>query len=357
MGLNWLFTLAAAAAGSIAAKKVKLPVPYMVGAMIGTAVYNVITGDAETVWNAKFFSQALSGIFVGLSISRDDLKSMGRLIKPAFILCIGFAFFTAGAGYLIYRLYSLDLATSFLVCVPGGMIDISLMAYDFNADPVMVSFIQTFRVFSVLLIFPPIISVLSKHMKKNPGQTNMENIGKTEEKSGGGGPWNRTEVRFLATTAAALGGGYLGLISGIPAATLTFSMLAVAAFNLISGKAYFPDKYRKYVQLVAGTIIGAGITIETVIDLRYAVLPMLTVIFLYLIFDLLISIVMTKTGGVDYLTSLFAASPAGASDMALIASEIGGQSPKIALLHVCRLLSVYMLFPTWVKFLISVFSS
>ena len=352
MGLNWLFTLAAAAAGSIAAKKVKLPVPYMVGAMIGTAVYNVITGEAQIVWNARFFTQALSGIFVGLSISRDDLKNISLLIKPALIMCVGFAFFTAGAGYLIHCLYSLDLATSFLVCVPGGMIDISLMAYDFNADPAMVSFIQTFRVFSVPLFFPPIISALSKHLKTSE-QDAVKDIRETEEKSREEGVWNKRGINFFATTVIALGGGYLGLISGMPAGTMSFAMLAVAAFNLISGRAYFPDKYRKYVQLVAGTVIGVGITMETVVNLRYAILPMLTVILFYLVFDFLISIAMTKTGGVDYLSSLFAASPAGASDMALIASEIGGQSPKIALLHVCRLLAVYMLFPTWVKFLIS----
>ena len=107
--------------------------------------------------------------------------------------------------------------------------------------------------------------------------------------------------------------------------------------------------------MIAGGLIGLSMSMDTVRRLPTIVLPAFILIGSYVLVNFLIAWLMTKTRKIDYISAMFAASPGGASEFALIASEIGGESPKIAVLQIVRLLSVYTLFPLLVKFMIRIF--
>jgi membrane AbrB-like protein len=117
----------------------------------------------------------------------------------------------------------------------------------------------------------------------------------------------------------------------------------------------FDRKYKKAVQVIAGGLIGLSMSMDTVRRLPTIIVPALILIGSYVLVNFLIAWLMTKTRKIDYISAMFAASPGGASEFALIASEIGGESPKIAVLQIVRLLSVYTLFPILVKFMIRIF--
>ena len=111
-------------------------------------------------------------------------------------------------------------------------------------------------------------------------------------------------------------------------------------------------KYKQYVQVLAGSLIGLSITMDTIRNLKNIILPTITLIVGYIVANFIISYLMAKTRKIDRISAMFASSPGGASDMALVASEIGGDSPKIAVLQIIRLVSCYIIFPVWTKFLI-----
>ena len=339
-------------AGVIIARKIKMPVPFMIGSMVGVAVFNILTGEAYMPKEMKVFTQSISGAYIGLSLSRRDLRNMRELLAPTLVLIVCFLGFTAIMGFINYYLFHLDAATSFLVAIPGGVTEISLMASEVGADPAIVSFLQTFRLFSVYLFFPSIITFMSKRveMEETEALSNTDEVIK-DSFIDRIVPDNRT-VRQLIVAVIGLIGGYLGKLSGLPAGTLSFAMILVILVHINSNKLFLERKYKQYVQVLAGMLIGVSISMDTVRNIGKIILPTIVLILAYIIANFIISYLMAKTGKIDRISAMFASSPGGASDMALVASEIGGDSPKIAVIQIIRLVSCYIIFPIWSKFLI-----
>lgn len=355
--LGIVLTVLVATAGAFIAKKLHIPIPFMLGAMIGVAAYNIFTGSAMLPAKTKFFTQSVSGVLIGLSLTRKDVRNLKELIGPALILVVCFLFFTASVGLLMNKVFGFDPATSFLICVPGGVVDISLMAYDLNANPAIVSFVQSFRLFFVYLIFPVLITWVSKKTGTGDGgdplsETDVEVKETFIDRII---PDNRV-VKHIVTLACGLIGAWIGTRLGLPAGALSCSMVAVILLNMNSQRAMFDRKYKKAVQVIAGGLIGSSITMETVVRLPSVFLPTVVLMICYVAFNFLISFLMRLTKRIDFVSAMFASSPGGASDMALIASDLGGQSPKIAILQIVRLISVYTIFPFLVKFMIGLVS-
>ncbi|VEH33297.1 ammonia monooxygenase [Streptococcus equi subsp. equi] len=63
---------------------------------------------------------------------------------------------------------------------------------------------------------------------------------------------------------------------------------------------------------------------------------------------------MYKKGILDLQSALFASSPAGATDISLLAGELGGDMPKIAGIQISRTLYTVVIMPLLVKWLISI---
>ena len=336
--LRLILTLVSAVLGVFAAKKLKLPVPFMLGAMLGVAVFNIFSGEAWFPREIKTYTQSISGAYIGLSLTRRDIKNIKQLIAPTLVMLFGFLVFTTGVGLILFKVFGLDMATSFLVAIPGGVTEISLMAYDVGADPAIVSFLQTFRVFAVYLIFPAMITKTRERV----------GIEETEALEGeADGPKreyfidrfipDNDVLRQLMTAVIGIIGGLIGKATGLPAGTLSFAMIMVIIVHINSNKLHLER--------------GLSISMDTVHSFGKIVAPALSLIFFYVAANYIISWFMAKTKKIDFISSMFASAPGAASDMALIASDIGGDSPKIALLQIIRLVACYSIYPMWTKLL------
>ncbi len=348
-----ILTLLVAIIGGFIAQKLKFPAPFMLGAMLGVAIFNIITGNAYMPSDLKVFTQAISGAYIGLSISRSDIKSIAKLIEPILVLIICFLTFTTVMGCLFYYVFDMDIATSFLVVIPGGVTEISLMAHEVGAEPDTVSFMQTFRLFAVYLTFPSIITSMSK--KYNMGNIDHEEYSEEKREY-----WidkyipNNVYLQQIIIVIIAIIAGYIGKASGVPAGTLSFSLIATMLIHFNSNKLHLDKKYKKGVQVIAGSLVGESIGMETILHLNQLIVPTIIMIIAYIIANFIISYLMKKTYKIDRISAMFASSPSGASDMTLIASEIGENTPKIAICQIVRLVCCYTIFPIWVKFLIGI---
>lgn len=351
-----IITIVVATIGGWIASKFKLPAPFMIGALIAVAVLSVSTDVAYMPSGIKSFTQSITGIFIGMRLRKKDIIELKTLIMPAIVLVVGFMIFTFLMGNILHFLYSMDYATAFLVVIPGGVVDVSLMAYDLNADPLVVSLIQTFRLSTVLIIFPSIIGLYKNRYPEanSSAETIVDEIIQSDSFIDRFIP-DKKIVKFIFTLLVGLFGGYVGYISKLPAGSLSISMIFTAVVKMNSRRIELPMKFRWGAQILAGSIIGSGVTMTTILGIKDTILPALTVMIGYIIANFIISYFMKKTGKVDRITAMFSSSPGGASDMALIAADIGGESPKIAVLQIVRQLSALTLFPIFVKLLLMIF--
>ena len=157
--------------------------------------------------------------------------------------------------------------------------------------------------------------------------------------------------KTLITLIIAAAGGLIGLKLKIPAGALIGAIVAVAAYNIFTGKAGIPVNLKIAAQIILGGVIGLSINMEAVRGLKTVIVPGLILVAVLFVFSIIAGFIISKTTGMDLYTALFSCSPGGLSEMSIIADSYGADISKVVLVHLIRILSVILFFPIITVFL------
>ncbi|HJG31997.1 MAG TPA: AbrB family transcriptional regulator [Collinsella ihuae] len=343
--IHILATLFIAVAGFLVARRIGIPVPAMIGSMLAVGIVSAFTGFTEMPAPIKAISQGISGAFIGLSISRRDVRNVPHMIKPLILLITLLTVNTISLGIVFHVFFGWDLMTGLLSCVAGGIADVSLIAMDLDADASTVAIMQTLRLATVLAFLPSWVQFMTRNIDEE------EDSGPSLDMSHVANPtvldrFINTQGRKTAfTLIIALTCGAVGYASGIPAGSLVCSLIVVAALNIFTDACAMPMTIKRIAQVLAGSLVGSSVTPETISHLNTIVGPVIIMMAMYMIVNYTFSKIATKTGMLDMKSALFASSPGGASDMALIAGDLGADLAKIAVLQICRVIYASALMP------------
>lgn len=329
-----LVTLLVAIAGFLIGRRIGIPVPAMIGSMLAVGIFSAFTGFALMPTPIKMFSQGISGAFIGMSVTRRDVRNIPHMVKPLIMLLVMLTANTIVLGFVFHLVFGWDLMTGLLSCVAGGIADVSLIAMDMNADASTVAIMQTIRLASVLAIFPTWISFMTRDqpecehepldMSQEGSDTILDRIVNT--------PRKRTVFTLVVSVVC----GAAGYMSGVPAGALLFSLIGVAALNLATDATRMPMSIKRMAQVLAGSLVGSTVTPDTISHLGSLIGPIVIMFVMYMFVNFLFSLIASRTGMLDMRSALFASSPGGASDMALIAADLGADLTKIAVLQIFR---------------------
>ena len=340
-GVQLLLTLLCALAVGYLLDKIHLPGGMMVGAVIGSCLLGVLTQQSYMPSPAKTFAQIIAGAFIGAGITRDDVREMKTVLRPALILLPCLLLVNIIGGLLIYRTGTMDLMTALMCCVPGGISDIPMIAADMGADPSIVVTMQFIRLVLGIGVFPLLIRLVA-----GEGTEKAEAIKKKSKKD--------FKIQYVVLTfAVAAVCGLIGKVSPLPSGTMGFATLGSIVFACaFPGKAQMPRILRKCAQLLSGAYVGACIGAEQIRTLMHLGVPVVILVTAYLIVCFGVGTLLWKTGCFDHTEGLLAATPAGASDMALISADLGVNSAKLCVLQVLRLVTVVLVFPSILSFVV-----
>lgn len=357
--IELIITLIIGILGGIIAMRFKVPAGAMVGSMVAVTVFSVITGHAFIPQNIKILTQISAGAFIGAGIKRRDILDMKLIIKPAILMVASMIILDLFMGYIMFKATGIDLVTALFSTAPAGIVDMSLISDDFGADTSKVVVLHLIRLVSVLIIFPPMMNFIANGFEnKNALDEVASSVTETSlDKKSDKASKNKITLRekainLLSTTIIALVSGLIGYIIKVPAGTMTFSMAAVGTFNVIYDKGFMPLNLRRLTQMFAGALIGSRVTYANIIELKGILVPACILLIGIIAVNLFIGFLINKTSRLELITSLLASAPGGLSDMALIAKELGGDAPKIAILHTVRVITVIGIFPVLIKFII-----
>lgn len=342
--LNFLLTLLIGLAVGYIFLKLKVPGGMMVGSIVAVAIFNITTNSAYMPYSGRLAAQIIAGAFIGVGIEKGDLIRLKSIFKPALTLLIGMLILNVISGFLIYYTSPLDLVTSLMCAVPGGISDIPIISVDMGADSSTVAIMQFVRLVFGIGIFPSMISKVSKSKLYNKEDKRV--IFKRTVNKANSIPY------LLLTISVASIFGIIGKISGIPSATLVFSMFSVIILKLITGKACMPRWMRRFAQLLAGAYIGSSFEISDVMQLKYLMVPAIVLLLGYFIACFLIGNILHKKFKIPINESMLAATPAGASDMALISAEMGIESADVIVLQIIRMVSAVSIFPQIIRLIV-----
>lgn len=332
-----LQTLLAALAVGMLFYRLRVPGGMMVGAVVGACALNLATGSAAMPWQAKTAAQIAAGAFIGVGVRREDLREMSSIVKTAGIVIGCLMVVNIVSGLIIWGVSPLDPLTALMASAPGGLSDIPIIAADMGADASKVLVLQFVRFVMGIAVFPTLISLLP--MEEGGGAAGTYERGKAD--------WPHTLLTLIAAAVA----GLLGRASPVPGGTMAFATIGSIAFKLVYEKACLKKSVRLAAQCLSGAYVGAGIGMTQIMELRYLFAPALALLLCYTLGALLIGRLLQKQGIFTRRESYLAATPAGASDMALISADLGVRNVRLILLQVMRLIVVITIFPTVLRVL------
>lgn len=351
----WLIlTIAAAALCGLLLLKLKVPGGMLVGAIIGAASLNLITQQAFIYPQARVLAQSLTGAYIGCMMTREDVRHLPRLLRPYLVVIVSLLTLNLTMAALIYRVTDFDLLTSLFCSAPGGISDIPLIAMDMGADASAVAVMQFVRSIFGMACLPSIIVLSDRIIEPQAAYG-------TEEKAERRGQKIPAKPKptlrgFLPTFACALAAGILGKLSGFPAGTMSAALIVSSVLKLSGKTSGMPMWLRRVAQVISGCCIGAGLTRAQALQIGQLFLPALALCLGYIVCCVGIGLLLHKLFHIRLREAMLTMSPAGATEMALIAADLGVESADLVVLQICRLVGVNLLFPHIFNLIVGLFT-
>jgi membrane AbrB-like protein len=140
------------------AVKCKIPTPYLVGPILGAAIFVIAGFVPFQLPNIVLIAaQLFLGIHVGIMVDPKKLTNWKRFGIGAILSSIALLISTIIITGLVVNVYPVSLGTAFLSVAPGGIAEMGLTAIAIGADLSIVTGFQMFRIFFILFLVPSII--------------------------------------------------------------------------------------------------------------------------------------------------------------------------------------------------------
>ena len=342
--ITWfLLTALVAIAGGYGAMRLRVPAGALLGAMIAVTVFNLIFEKATMPADMKLVSQIATGAYIGARISKKEVVGLKQILLPAVIMTTLLIGFTVAVGLIIHHTQGLSVPTALFGMAPGGIADMTLAAMDFGADVSAVALLQTIRLIFLLLALPPII----RHYGKKDSR-DVEIAAKPSKKQSAKSiKWENLFLTLLVGSVCGIAGKRLG----IPAGGIVCYMAGCIAFNIATERGCMPVSLRRFVQMLAGALIGTSIGRQEVAIMRTMWPVVLMAMACFLLIDLIASALIVRYTDMDRTTALFSCSPGGMTDLTLLSEEYGADTLKVAGMHMVRMTSVVAFYPLIISIL------
>lgn len=155
-------TLLVALAGAALALLLHIPLPWMIGPLIATAVLAwrekaVVAGPVRPA------ALVVLGLGLGQSFTPPVLQAVAAAL-PA-IVAAGLLTILSGIliGRMFVRLAGTDGRTGYFCSVPGGIVGMVVLAQRAGVSVPTVTLAQTLRMVVVVLVFPPVLALVAPH--------------------------------------------------------------------------------------------------------------------------------------------------------------------------------------------------
>ena len=352
-GLYLLVTHVVGALGGFLGNKKGIPAGAMIGALLAVALMNTTVGHAVLYpSNLRIAVQILSGLVIGSRFSRADVKELRVIAKPVLILIVGLFTLSIFFAAVMAQLSSLSFITALFACAPGGMSDLALIAVEFGASTDQVMLLQLFRFVVVVVFFPAIIKKLylsnataEAALTASPLHTDHDDFPGTPPPMNTHTPnWPYLGNCVLSFLSAAAGACLLRLL-GVPAGAIIGAIVATVFLNVLSERVTYPPFVKVVSRILAGCYIGSQIGRETWLAIGGLLIPMLIMVIEVFLMSFGVAYFVHRFTGMNKATALFCCTPGGIVEMGLIAEELGLDTPKIVMMHSCRLIAVICLMP------------
>ena len=329
-------TLLIAAAGGWLSVRLGLPAAWLMGAMMVTAaaaMAGVPVGLSPALREVAF---VLLGISIGSSVTPRIIQEIMAWPLSIALLLGSIAATMAVSSLYLERVHGWDRTTARFASMPGAFSTVAVIASNSRADLPRVILAQSLRVFTLVALMPPILSLLNRPLASAHAEAAAQATNSAPE----------TAVVFLLSAAAAV---LLNRLR-VPAGALLGAMIVSAVLHgggLIEGR--FPQPLIVLGFVATGSVIGARFRGTTMAQVVRTLPGAAVSILLALVVSALFAAGGAWLLGLPFGQLWLAYAPGGVEAMAAMALVLNLEPAFVGAHHIIRILGLNLSGPFWFR--------
>lgn len=318
-------------AGALLAARLGMPMPFMLGALLFSALVAIFAGHRFP--KGYVFPAPLRLLFIGVIGVAIGARLDATLLGPGigFLVSLGavslFVVLAQGVNYLIFRrMGGLDAPTAWFSASPGGLLEAISMGEAAGADLRLLTMLQFLRIIIVVTAMPVGFSIwhgapVGSAAGLSPG------VGSAAGLAG-----------IAMVLALASIGVTLGLRLRIPAGQLVAPMLLAGALGWGAGAHLAPPGWLMAIaQLVVGVALGTRFHGVGGRLIGKAVRLSLVSVASMLAIGALLALAVHAIAGLPLDALIISYAPGGMTEMGLVAISLEASPALVALHHLYRI--------------------
>lgn len=311
---------------------VKLPLPWLIAPLLGAAALSLARLPVGLPVTLRKLGQLGVAVVIGMTFSASVMLLLFQSLP--LILASAFVAILVGSGVAIYlsRKKGLELATSFFLCMPGGVAEMSVMAEKHGGDTALVAMGQSLRVILIVLTTPFAVIALA-NMDKSAAVF-------VEEVRAFDFLWLPLLITIIAALALGWAFDRLKVMNAWFLAGLAVGLAAVLGPWEPS---YIPPFIPHLSQVLIGLALGARITPNTVGKMRHLLPLCICSTLLLMMVGFALVPILHWISGIDMPSLILATSPGGVAEMSITARDLHLVAPLVTAYHLVRILLVVFL--------------
>ena len=311
----------------------KLPLPWMLGAMVFVTVAAVSGIPVLLPFMLRQSMVVFIGVLLGSQFTPELINQIGSwLISVIAMLIYGIIAMYLVLNYL-RKLGNYDPITAYFSAAPGGLNDMTIIGGEMGGDDRIIALTQASRVLLVVMTIPFLFRIFGGYEAPQ---------GLLPEGQGFDLPFREWCIIGICVTL----GPFLAKKLKLPAAFLLGSLILTAIAHIAGwSNTSPPTGLVAAAQVILGTAIGCRFTGTDYGEIIRAIRISLGSTFILMSTAVGAGFLLSGITGLPWYLITLAYAPGGLAEMSLIAFGIGQDVPFVATHHLCRIGMVILLAP------------
>jgi membrane AbrB-like protein len=311
-----------------------LPVPYLSGPMLATAILSALQIAPVMLPPVRDFALILAGVSIGTSVTPDTIAAFANYPLSLLILAAGVVAIMLASAVAL-RSFGWTARDAFFASAPGALSNVLVIAAEEKADIARIVVVQLSRLFVLVAILPILLAVLE-----------------------------HAEAPVARSVLPVTPGALALLLAGALVSALLFERLAISGAYILGGmvttalltgsgvvRGSFPTPLATLAFLLVGIFIGQrfrGLEGMTVLrTMPAAAVSLVASLGTAWVFAGLVTLVV----GVPFGETAVAFAPGGLEAMTVLAFGLGLDPLYVGVHHLARFLFVAALVPAALRWL------
>jgi membrane AbrB-like protein len=314
-----------------------IPLPYILGALTGSAISRNLVGSIAFHKEMRRGGQLVIGASVGSLLEPDSLYVFVQWLPLMLFAALTLIIIGIAISRPVGLIAKVDKLTALLSCLPAGMADMSSLARELGARDNVVATIHALRVILLLSVLPFFVGATTASLPGHYPDLTLSQL-------------CILTMLLISSFVIAYAVARCGILNPWVVTPMVLALLAVTIGATIP---VMPRIVVVAAQVAIGLSLGAQFDLEALKDLpRVGVAGILSTALLTCAAFFIISPALARFSNLDRLSALLSVAPGGLGEMIASAKALGLASSSVASFQFIRSLTTNMLVPILIRYLI-----